>query len=193
MMELGENLKAARLKKKMTLKELSKRSKVSTSQLSQVERNVSVPTVMSLLRIAESLDTNMSNLLPQREDKIAGSSLSGDSTKSQTVGVVRKSERKKIVLPGGSWYEMLCPDLQHNIEFIYIYHPPGIKVENPYTHKGEECGLVLEGTYKGIVGDEEIILEAGDSIYYDSTIPHSWETIGDKEMKAIWAISPPSF
>ena len=94
-MELGENLKAARLKKKMTLKELSKRSKVSTSQLSQVERNVSVPTVMSLLRIAESLDTNMSNLLPQREDKIAGSSLSGDSTKSQTVGVVRKSERKK--------------------------------------------------------------------------------------------------
>jgi transcriptional regulator with XRE-family HTH domain len=188
-MELGDNLKAVRLKKKMTLKELSKKSKVSTSQLSQVERNISIPTVTNLSKIAEALGTNMSDIL----DKDGGSSSLGNSKKSPTIGIVRKKDRKKLVLPSGSWYELLCPDHQHKLELIYLYHPPGVEFVKPYTHEGEECGIILEGTYKGIIGDQEVVLEAGDSIYYDSTIPHTWETVGDKEVRALWAITPPSF
>jgi len=191
-MELGENLKAARLKKKITLKELSKRSKVSTSQLSQIERNVSIPTVTNLLKIAEALNINIADIVPQQKDDNGIPSSRKDSTKLPAIGVVRKGERKKIVLPTGCWYELLSPDLQHKLEFIYIYHPIGTKIDIP-SHEGEECGLVLEGTYKGIIGGQEIILEAGDSIYYNSTIPHTWEAIGDKEMRAIWVITPPSF
>jgi transcriptional regulator with XRE-family HTH domain len=190
-MDLGEKLKAARLKKKITLKELSKRSKVSTSQLSQVERNVSIPTVTNLLKIAEALDVSLVDIVPQQEDE-GRPSLHKGSAKRPAIGVVRKGGRKKIVLPTGSWYEVLSPDLQHKLEFIYIYHPIG-KITDIPSHEGEECGLVLEGTYKGIIGGEETILEPGDSIYYDSTIPHTWEAIGDKDVRAIWVITPPSF
>ena len=190
-MELGDKLKTARLKKKITLKELSEKSKVSTSQLSQVERNVSIPTVTNLMKIAEALNTNIGDLVPQQEEDSQPSSPKR-LAKRPPVGVVRKGERKKILLPTGSSYELLSPDLQHKLEFIYIYHPVGKTTEIP-SHEGEECGLVLEGTYRGIIGGQETILEPGDSIYYDSTIPHTWEAIGDKDVKAIWVITPPSF
>jgi transcriptional regulator with XRE-family HTH domain len=190
-MELGDKLKTARLKKKITLKELSEKSKVSTSQLSQVERNVSIPTVTNLMKIAEALNTNIGDLVPQQEEDSQPSSPKR-LAKRPPVGVVRKGERKKILLPTGSSYELLSPDLQHKLEFIYIYHPVGKTTKIP-SHEGEECGLVLEGTYKGIIGGQETILEPGDSIYYDSTIPHTWEAIGDKDVKAIWVITPPSF
>jgi mannose-6-phosphate isomerase-like protein (cupin superfamily) len=107
--------------------------------------------------------------------------------------VVRKRQRKKMITPWGAVHEMLSPDLQHKIEFILIQQPVGTRVSELYAHEGEECGLVLEGRFKGIFGEHEFILEPGDSIYYDSSIPHRWENGGDVEVKAIWAITPPSF
>ena len=107
--------------------------------------------------------------------------------------VVRKGGRKRLIMPWGAWQEMLCPDLRHRIEFIFLHYPVGAKVEEFYTHDGEECGMVLEGRFKGTIGDQEIILEPGDSIYYDSSIPHRWENAGEMEVRAIWAITPPSF
>ena len=79
------------------------------------------------------------------------------------------------------------------IEFLYLHYPVGATAGQPYTHAGEECGLVLEGTFKGVFGDREVVLEAGDSVYYDSSIPHYWENAGDVDVRAIWAITPPSF
>jgi transcriptional regulator with XRE-family HTH domain len=193
MKNLGENLRFIRLQKKLTLQELSQMSKVSKSQLSQIERNVSVPTVTKLQRIAEALNINFSNLLPQNGNSSNEADPADNKDKSTGISVVRKKERKKMIMPWGAMYEMLCPDLRRKIEFIYIHYPVGTKVDGPYTHEGEECGVVLEGTFKGTFGDMEVILEPGDSIYYDSTIPHCWETIGDTEVRAIWAITPPSF
>jgi quercetin dioxygenase-like cupin family protein len=96
-------------------------------------------------------------------------------------------------MPWGATYEMLCPDMQHRIEFLSITYPVGGGSEDFYSHDGEECGVVVEGRFRGIVGDQEFVLEAGDSVYYASSIPHRWENAGDVEAKAIWAITPPSF
>ena len=193
MMELGEKLKGIRLKKQMTLEELSQRSKVSKSLLSQIERNISVPTVTKLQKISQALDMNMSSFFTEMEGFESSSSIDDKKENSKRVDVVRKGERKKMIMPWGGRYEMLCPDLQHKMEFIYLRYPVGTKTHNQYSHEGEECGVVLEGKFKGTIGDQEIILEPGDSIYYPSTIPHSWEAVGDTEARAIWAISPPSF
>ena len=193
MKDLGENLRFIRLQKKMTLQELSQMSKVSKSQLSQIERNVSVPTVAKLQKIAEALDIKFSNLFPENDDSSSKADLVNSKENSKRISVVRKGQRKKMVMPWGALYEMLCPDLQHKIEFIYLHYPVGTAVEGQYTHEGEECGVVLEGRFKGTFGSMEVILEPGDSIYYDSTIPHCWEAVGDTEVRAIWAITPPSF
>jgi len=193
MKELGENLRFIRLQKKMTLQELSQMSKVSKSQLSQIERNVSIPTVAKLQKISEALDIKLSYLLPENGDSSNEAHSVNNKENSKRISVVRKGERKKIVMPWGAMYEMLCPDLQHKIEFIYLHYPAGTTAKEQYTHDGEECGLVLEGKFKGTFGAMEVILEPGDSIYYDSTIPHYWETVGDTDVRAIWAITPPSF
>ena len=193
MKDLGGNLRFIRLQKKMTLQELSRMSKVSKSQLSQIERNVSVPTVTKLQKIAETLDIKFSDLLPENGHSSSDADPVSSKENSKRISEVRKGERKKIVMPWGAMYEMLCPDLQHKIEFIYLHYPAGTTAKEQYAHDGEECGVVLEGTFKGIFGDWEVILEPGDSIYYDSTIPHYWETVGDMDVRAIWAITPPSF
>ena len=193
MKELGENLRFIRLQKKMTLQELSQMSKVSKSQLSQIERDVSVPTVAKLQKIADALEIKFSDLLPDNGDSTSDADPVSSKVNSKQISVVRKGERKKMVMPWGALYEMLCPDLQHKIEFIYLHYPAGTTAKEQYTHDGEECGVILEGTFKGTFGTKEVILEPGDSIYYDSTIPHYWETVGDTDVRAIWAITPPSF
>ena len=197
MKNIGDNLKTIRIQKKMTLQELSQRAKVSKSQLSQIERNASVPTVTKLIDIAQALNVTIYSLFPENKSAEGTTPLStwneDKNYRSERIEVVRKGTRKKLLTPWGASYEMLCPDLQHRIEFIILHYPVGIKVEEPYVHEGEECGLVLEGIFKGTFGDREIILEPGDSICYESSIPHRWEAIGDTDVKAIWAITPPSF
>ncbi len=177
----------------MTLQELSQVAKVSKSQLSQIERNVSVPTVVKLQKITEALNVKLSSVLPENGDSASDAHLDNNNENSNRISVVRKGESKKMVMPWGAMYEMLCPDLQHKIEFIYLHYPAGTTAKDQYTHDGEECGVILEGTFKGTFGAMEVILEPGDSIYYDSTIPHYWETVGDTDVRAIWAITPPSF
>jgi mannose-6-phosphate isomerase-like protein (cupin superfamily) len=59
-------------------------------------------------------------------------------------------------------------------------------------HAGQECALVLEGVMHVIVGDEEFVLEAGDSITLDSSIPHRIENRGAATVVQISAITPPS-
>ena len=109
------------------------------------------------------------------------------------VSIVRADQRKKLILPWGATYEMLTPDLQRRIEFIFIIYPVNGGSGDLYSHEGEECGFVVEGRFRGVVGDREFTLEAGDSISYSSPIPHRWENAGDVVARAVWAITPPSF
>jgi transcriptional regulator with XRE-family HTH domain len=192
-MEIGEKVKTLRRANRVTLNELSEKSGVSKSLLSQIERSISVPTVTTLQKIADAFDIPISRMFSEDSDGAPAEGLNRADAKAGSPIVVRKGRRKKLVMPWGAWQEILCPDLRHKIEFIFLHYPVGTRVEEFYTHQGEECGVVLQGAFKGIIGDQEIILEAGDSIYFDSSIPHRWENAGDTEVMAIWAITPPSF
>ena len=211
-MELGERLKVLRLQDHFTLVELAKESGVSKSLLSRIERGRSVPTITTIQKIASALgiilsdffansetepSTSFANLNPPNSIAHSKSStyvLPGNGGgESKQIAVLHEGKRKKLIMPWGAYYEMLCPNLQGKIEFIYIHYPVGTKAEETYSHEGEECGIVLEGRFKAVIGDQEFILEPGDSIYFESSIPHRWENVGDVEVKAIWAITPPSF
>ncbi len=192
-MEIGEKVRALRLRNRITLNELAEKSRVSKSLLSQIERNISVPTVTKLQQIAEALNVPLSSLLTDSDMPEDESASKKEAVPSNQIAVIRQGFRKKLLMPWGGLYEMLCPDLRHKMEFIYLRYPVGTKAEEFYSHEGEECGVVLEGKFKGMIGDETVILEAGDSIYYDSSIPHRWENGGETEVRAVWAITPPSF
>ena len=210
-MDFGEKLRLARLGHRMTLAKLSEKSGVSKSLLSMIERGQSVPTITTFQKIAAALEIpastlfadngsgsprlsrNLDNCGMDRGEVFSLSNSRQDGVPPLGVRVVRKDRRKKMIMPWGAHYQMLCPDLQHKIELIYLTYPVGTSTGELYSHKGEECGVVLEGRFKGVIGDQEVILQPGDSIYYDSSIPHRWENAGDIEVKAIWAITPPSF
>ena len=191
-MELGRKIKALRIQQQMTLEQLAQKSGLSTGVLSQVERDLSTPRVTTLQKIGKALNISLSSLFSDN-GLSANGGLYTETQKPDSgfVSVVRKEQRKKVLMPWGTTMEMLCPDLRHKIEFMYLVYPPGTKVDEIYSHQGEECGLVLEGTFKGVVGGQEITLEEGDSVYYDSSLPHRWENIGDQVVRAIWVITPP--
>ena len=192
-MELGQNIKVLRLRDHMTLKQLAQRSGVSMSLISQIERGLSAPTVTTLQKIAKAFDVTISALFLEDDTIPPGRYQNENVSNSNRVTILRKGCRKKLVTPWGIWHELLCPDLRHKLEVIYLHYPVGIKAEEFYNHDGEECGIVLKGKIMGTVGDQTIILEEGDSIHYASSILHRWENVGQIEATAIWAITPPSY
>jgi len=209
-MQLGDKVKAIRLQKGVTLAGLAADSGVSKSMLSRIERNQAAPTIRTLQKVTDALGCGLARLVDNGDGgdlraagDNGGHAVSLDSSVapiappkengSLAVCVVRSDQRKKVVLPWGANYEMLVPDLQRKIEFILIVYPVNGGSRDLYSHEGEECGVVVEGRFRGVVGDQEYTLEVGDSISYPSSIPHRWENAGDVEARAIWAITPPSF
>lgn len=192
-MELGDRIRMLRLKNRMTIKQLSETSGVSKSLVSQIERNLSLPTVTTLQRIARAFGATLSVLFSENASEAVVANQDEELPNSNRIVVVRKDRRRKLITPWGIWYELLCPDLLHKLEVICLHYPVGVKSDEVYNHDGEECGVVLEGRIRGIVGDQTIILEEGDSVYYRSSVPHRWENDGEIEGRAIWAVTPPSY
>lgn len=65
-------------------------------------------------------------------------------------------------------------------------------METPYTHEGEECGVIIQGRLEFTIGNQTCILEEGDSIYFDASIPHRWRNDGKKDVHVVWAVTPPT-
>lgn len=62
----------------------------------------------------------------------------------------------------------------------------------PYSHRGEEFGLVLSGTYEVTVEGKAYVLEQGDSIYFSSRLLHRTRALGDEPVTTFWVVTPPS-
>ena len=189
-MELGDKIKELRNQKSMTLDELSKKSEVSTSLLSMVERNISAPTVRTLEKIANAFETTISDLYRDMEGvKVRDQGTDG-------VSVIHQRDRRKLVLGrerAKAHYELLTPDYRKKLQIMYIHFPVGKNKGDFLSHEGEECGVVLEGRLKAYVGDRTYVLEQGDCIYLDSSVPHKWENIGEIEVRAFWINTPATF
>ena len=119
-----------------------------------------------------------------------------EADKPGKMAIVHKKERKKLVLGperGKAHYELLSPDYQRKLQVMYIHFPVGKKTGKFISHEGEECGIILEGELKVYIDEQVVILEEGDSIYFDSTTPHRLENIGKTEVRAFWINTPPTF
>ncbi|MCL4458656.1 MAG: cupin domain-containing protein [Chloroflexi bacterium] len=188
-MDLGAQLRLARMAKNLKIRQVAQMTGFSPSFISQVERNLATPSVSALKAISEALGVPIASFFekvkpPPREGKI----------ESSDEVVVRKHSRKSLVYPGSNiHYELLSPNLQGRMEFLYIRAAAGVGSESYYRHEGEECGFVQRGTMQIEINDNTYTLEAGDSIYFKSTSPHRWRNIGTEDLELIWVITPPTF
>ncbi|MEN8243729.1 MAG: XRE family transcriptional regulator [Thermodesulfobacteriota bacterium] len=200
---LGTRIRAERLQKPLTLKQLAEKTKLSISFLSEIERGLSQPSMASLRRISQALGISLLSFR-EREGNGAkrseGQSLEIDAYHRPTrditeATVVRSGNRKKIAYPGRyGFYELLTPDLNRKLEVLYIRMEPGFDSGPPFVDPpGEKCLVILNGTLAFKVNDQEYTLDAGDSISYPADAPVSWHTETDEPVEAILVITPPGF
>ncbi len=178
----GYKIREVRERRKMTLKETAARAEISDSLLSQIERDQVSPAIETLLRILDVLEIDMEYIFR-------------DYKRPLDVHVVRREERRVYTMEQVR-YELFSSldhqDPEHGIEAYFMELPPGQeRGSTEYGHMGQEMGIILEGTATFYYGSEVTQLEAGDSISYQSTIPHRLVNQGDKTVKSIWIITPP--
>jgi transcriptional regulator with XRE-family HTH domain len=196
MVEVGQQLRALRQERGLTIQHLAKLTDLSRTFISQIESGTANPSVGTLKKVADALGVPIGALFTGIGDEPdAAVDRSTPSPSSQAdVRVVRKNGRKALSWPGRPWKTyLLTPDLQRKLEVLLNELMPGDTVDDAYTHEGEEFGFVLEGSYEVTVGGEVYVLEAGDSISYPSHLPHKMRVVGDQPCRSIWVITPPSF
>ena len=159
---LGRGIKNLRLDKRMTLNDVAKKSGLSISFLSQVERSISSVTLTSLKKISEALGVNVSYFFNLSNGKSAS--------------ITRKNKRENNDYQNAKFsFSSLAGDFQNQIfEPIIAVLLPGETQIKPYSHKGQEFLYVLEGNLTVILDDEEHLLYPGDSLHIESTTPHTW-------------------
>jgi len=176
--QLGRRIRALRTERGHTLTGLAAKVGITRSFLSSVERGVAYPSILVLRSIAAALEVPVFLLF----------------TAPESNGIVVRSESRRVIRPpGGSLsYELLSPDLRRKLEMIIVRLKPGVD-GSALAHEGEECALVLKGRVLMTVGDVDYELNQGDSIYYDSGLPHKARALGDEPAEIVSAITPPNF
>lgn len=181
-MSLGKRIRELRTERKRSIASLAQEVGVTSSLISQVERDLASPSVSTLKKLATALGVSVTTFFE-------GDGYSGDSV------VVRRDKRKKLFLPESKvHYEMLSPGFKKNMQVILLeFEPGGVSSEVSLGHGGEECNIILGGSVEAIIGADRYILNDGDSIYYDGSIPHRFINIGDTKVTIISAITPGIF
>jgi len=183
-MKIGKTIREFRLARNMSIKELSKKTNLTSSLISQVERNLISPSLNSLTKISGALKVPIVSFFTEATLK--------------PCPITRKKQRKKTVIFSSSHviYQLLSPDPDRKIEFLSVEIEPE-EDENDenelITHSGEECGYVIKGELEVRLGKERYYLKEGDSIYFQSRIPHRFKNTGKGKVISIWAMTPPSF
>jgi transcriptional regulator with XRE-family HTH domain len=193
MATLGDKIRNRRKSKNMVLTELADICNISPSFISQIERNRANPSISTLHDIALALGVTVGYFFSDPED-ITTNDLKKIKSEKE-LHVVRADQRKALIYPtSGIRNELLSPDLNREIQMMWVVIPPGADTgDEPLVHEGEECGVVLQGQVEIWAGDEHIILGPGDAVYQKSTVPHRSRNCGDEDVIIVVAITPPSF
>ena len=156
---LGERLRLRRKELKLSMKEVAVSSGLSIGFISQVERGLTSPSLTSLTAIANFLRSDVTNFLSQPKSKSS---------------ITRNEERDVYTInKNGLQYERLSDSFPgHTLNSVIIHEMPGHKTES-ISHEGEEFFFILEGAITIYIDGVVNILEAGDSLHFDSSRSHS--------------------
>ncbi|MTI70835.1 MAG: helix-turn-helix domain-containing protein [Firmicutes bacterium] len=167
---VGKNIMYFRKKNKLSINELSKRSGVSKSMLSQIEQENSNPTVVTVWKIARSLGVNVEKLLEVK--------------KNVNIEVIRGND-----IPVVQSEDNLCTTrinspvhMTDNLELYQVTLKPGGKIcSNPHYPDTEEFITVLSGSIIVTLEDTTKILSKGDTARYAADISHEIKNNGNKD------------
>ena len=174
--QITKNIKKIRLKKNLSQEKLASLSGLTKGYISKIEKSDRSPPLSTLSKIANALDTDIALLTAEELE----------FPEDMNLCIVRKGEGKKISSgsPEGYHYEALAFKKRgKNMEpFVLL---PGFDERAIFVHEGEEFMYILEGIHEFIYNNKKYILKQGDSIYFDSRIPHTGRSIGNQRAKVL--------
>lgn len=170
-LDIGSKIRNLRTKREMTLQDLATLTGLSKPNLSQIENNLVSPPIATLLKISSALGVAIGHFFQ-------------DSPRETDIVVVRKDQRhgiakgKHISHIGYQYHPLAYPKINKSMEPFVVHmedrEPDDITFNN---HRGEEFLYVLEGTLEFHSGNKIVTLEEGDSIYFDSVVPHGYRGV----------------
>lgn len=177
-MDIGSKIKQLRIQNGLTLEELASRSELTKGFLSQLERNLSSPSISTLEDILEALGSSLSEFFREEKDE-------------QTVFQEKDffvDQRETCTI---NW---IVPNTQKNdMEPILIEIPHNGKSFSMNPHGGEEFGYVVEGTATLVVGEKKYTMKKGETFYMNGKEFHYITNERTKTAKIIWVSTPPLF
>ena len=175
---IGAKIRDLRLKNGLTQEELADRAELSKGFISQLENDLTSPSIATLTDILTLLGTTLSKFF--------------------SVG-----EREQLVFTNADYFEKvsdgmkvnwIVPTAQKNeMEPITVELEEGAATDDDIPHEGEEFGYVLSGEIEVVVGDRVARAKAGESFYYSSDRTHCIRNVHKGKSKFLWVSCPPSF
>ena len=178
--QIGDKIRRLRVEKQLTQEELANRCELSKGFISQLENDLTSPSIATLMDILEILGTNLKEFFSETsEERITFTNEDMFETEDEDLKYKLK------------W---LIPNSQKNeMEPIIITLYPGGQYKEEKPHEGEEFGYVLAGSIYVHIGEKKNKVKKGESFYFRPKANHYISNEGKTTAKVIWVSTPPSF
>jgi len=172
---VGNKIKSKRTQRKITLEELATRAGVTKGLISQIENNRTVPSLSVLFNIIHSLEEDVKSFFEDMHEHFANGQ----------VLIVRAGEEKafkKEPVKGFSYKRIFTKSLNTQaVDFVLLELKKGAGRKQLIRTEAFECKHVLKGKIEYQIEKEKIILQAGDTLFFDGRARHRLRNIGNTE------------
>lgn len=179
-MDIGKKIRALRLGNSLTQEELANRLELTKGYISQLENNLTSPSMQTLFSILEVLGTDIHEFFSKEEEQTV-------VYKKEDFYEKDNNDLKHMI----SW---IVPNaLKYEMEPIIISLQPGGQSEIDDPHPGEEFGYVLEGQVTLVLNKKRYIIRKGETFYYPANKEHYLINNSSNKAKVLWISTPPMF
>ncbi|MET0742567.1 MAG: XRE family transcriptional regulator [Microvirga sp.] len=180
--KIGEKIRSLRLKKKLGLVQLGEHTGLSPAMLSKIERGQLFPTLPTLLRIAMVFGVGLEHFFV-------------DTSERPVMAIVRKADRLRLPdrpdgVPSYYFESLDFPVTDRKLQAFLAEFPAHSTASEPHQHAGAELVYVLAGQLAVAIAGDDVMLDEGDALYFDSGAVHSYRQEGRSACSAIVVTAP---
>lgn len=177
-MDIGSKIKRLRLQLHLSQSELADRCELTKGYISQLENDLTSPSIATLCDILDALGTDLSEFFQKETD---------ERVVFSEADFIEKSDDGMIL----KW---IIPNAQKNeMEPVLVELLPSSSTSEDFPHEGEEFGFVLDGKICIQLGKKKYSCKKGEAFYYKADVTHNIYNNGKKAAKFLWVSTPPNF
>ena len=166
---VGEKIKSIRETKQISVSELAERTSLAEEQINRIENNVDIPSLAPLIKIARALGVRLGTFLDD-QDEVGAVVCRKEELNNSTISFSNNAMNARTHMQYHSLSNSKAD--RHMEPFIIDIEATDETNYELSSHEGEEFIFVMEGAVEIAYGKKTHVIEAGDSIYYDSIVPH---------------------